>query len=227
MHAPTQELTALRLGDTAPDFEAESTEGTIRFHEWLGDSWGVLFSHPKDFTPVCTTELGYMARVKPEFDRRNVKLLSLSVDPLNRHDAWAADIEETQGHAPNFPMIGDSDFAVSKLYGMLPANTSGDPLERTPADNQTVRNVFVVGPDKKIELILVYPMTTGRNFDEVLRVIDSLQLTASHKVATPANWKQGEDVIIAGSVTNEAAREIWPEGWDSPKPYIRIVPQPP
>jgi alkyl hydroperoxide reductase subunit AhpC len=226
MHAPTQEVTALRLGDTAPDFQAESTEGTIRFHEWLGDSWGVLFSHPKDFTPVCTTELGYMARVKPEFDRRNVKLLSLSVDPLDRHDAWAVDIEETQGHAPNFPMVGDSDFAISKLYGMLPADTSGDPLERTPADNQTVRNVFVVGPDKKIKLILVYPMTTGRNFDEVLRVIDSLQLTASHKVATPANWKQGEDVIIAGSVTNEAAREIWPGGWDSPKPYIRIVPQP-
>jgi alkyl hydroperoxide reductase subunit AhpC len=226
MHAPTQELTALRIGDTAPDFVAESTEGTIRLHEWLGDSWGVLFSHPKDFTPVCTTELGYMARVKPEFDRRNVKLLGLSVDPVNRHDAWAADIEETQGHAPNFPMIGDSDYAVSKLYGMLPAETSGDPLERTPADNQTVRNVFVVGPDKKIKLILVYPMTTGRNFDEVLRVIDSLQLTAKHRVATPVNWKQGEDVIIAGSVTNEAARELWPEGWESPKPYIRIVPQP-
>jgi alkyl hydroperoxide reductase subunit AhpC len=226
MHAPTQDLTALRIGDTAPDFEAESTEGTIRFHEWLGDSWGVLFSHPKDFTPVCTTELGYMAKVKPEFDRRKVKLLGLSVDPVNRHDAWAADIAETQGHAPNFPIVGDSDFAVSKLYGMLPADTSGDPLERTPADNQTVRNLFVVGPDKKIKLILVYPMTTGRNFDEVLRVIDSLQLTANHKVATPVNWKQGDDVIIAGSVTNEAAHEIWPEGWDSPKPYIRIVPQP-
>ena len=226
MHAPTQELAALRLGDTAPDFEAESTQGTIRFHEWLGDSWGVLFSHPKDFTPVCTTELGYMARIKPEFDRRDVKLLSLSVDPLNRHGAWAADIEETQGHAPNFPMIGDADFAISKLYGMLPADTSGDPLERTPADNQTVRNVFVVGPDKKIKLILVYPMTTGRNFDEVLRVIDSLQLTAGHKVATPANWQPGDDVMIAGSVTNEAAREIWPDGWDAPKPYIRIVPQP-
>jgi alkyl hydroperoxide reductase subunit AhpC len=226
MHAPTQELTALRLGDTAPDFEAESTEGTIRFHEWLGDSWGVLFSHPKDFTPVCATEIGYMARVKPEFDRRGVKLLGLSVDPVARHESWAVDIEETQGHAPNFPMIGDGDFAVSKLYGMLPADTSGDPLERTPADNQTVRNVFVVGPDKKIKLILVYPMTTGRNFDEILRVIDSLQLTADHKVATPANWTQGEDVFIAGSVTNEAAREIWPEGWEAPKPYIRIVPQP-
>jgi thioredoxin-dependent peroxiredoxin len=226
MHAPTQELAALRLGDTAPDFEAESTEGTIRFHEWLGDSWGVLFSHPKDFTPVCTTELGYMAKVKPEFERRHVKLLGLSVDPVDRHDAWSADIEETQGHAPNFPMIGDADFAVSKLYGMLPADTSGDPLERTPADNQTVRNVFVVGPDKKIKLILVYPMTTGRNFDEVLRVVDSLQLTANHKVATPVNWKQGDDVIIAGSVSDDAAREIYPEGWDSPKPYIRIVPQP-
>jgi alkyl hydroperoxide reductase subunit AhpC len=226
MHAPTQELTALRLGDTAPDFEAESTEGTIRFHEWLGDSWGVLFSHPKDFTPVCATEIGYMARVKPEFDRRGVKLLGLSVDPVARHESWAIDIEETQGHAPNFPMIGDGDFAVSKLYGMLPADTSGDPLERTPADNQTVRNVFVIGPDKKIKLILVYPMTTGRNFDEILRVIDSLQLTANHKVATPANWKQGENVFIAGSVTNEAARELWPEGWDAPKPYIRIVPQP-
>jgi thioredoxin-dependent peroxiredoxin len=226
MHAPTQELTALRLGDTAPDFEAESTEGTIRFHEWLGDSWGVLFSHPKDFTPVCATEIGYMARLKPEFDRRGVKLLGLSVDPVARHESWAVDIEETQGHAPNFPMIGDGDFAVSKLYGMLPADTSGDPLERTPADNQTVRNVFVVGPDKKIKLILVYPMTTGRNFDEILRVIDSLQLTANHKVATPANWQQGEDVLIAGSVTNEAARELWPEGWDAPKPYIRIVPQP-
>jgi len=226
MHAPTQELTALRLGDTAPDFEAESTEGTIRFHEWLGDSWGVLFSHPKDFTPVCATEIGYMARVKPEFDRRGVKLLGLSVDPVARHESWAVDIEETQGYAPNFPMIGDGDFAVSKLYGMLPADTAGDPLERTPADNQTVRNVFVVGPDKKIKLILVYPMTTGRNFDEILRVIDSLQLTANHRVATPANWTQGEDVLIAGSVTNEAARELWPEGWDAPKPYIRIVPQP-
>jgi thioredoxin-dependent peroxiredoxin len=226
MHAPTQELTALRIGDTAPDFEAESTEGTIRFHEWLGDSWGVLFSHPKDFTPVCTTELGYMARAKPEFDRRNVKLLGLSVDPVNRHDAWAADIEETQGHAPNFPMIGDSDFAVSKLYGMLPADTSGDPLERTPADNQTVRNVFVVGPDKKIKLILVYPMTTGRNFDEVLRVIDSLQLTATHRVATPVNWRQGEDVIIAASVSDDEAKEVYPEGWEASRPYIRIVPQP-
>ena len=226
MHAPTQELTALRIGDTAPDFEAASTEGTIRFHEWLGASWGVLFSHPKDFTPVCTTELGSMAKARPEFDRRNVKLLGLSVDPVHRHRAWAVDIQETQGHAPNFPIIGDSDYAVAKLYGMLPADTSGDPLERTPADNQTVRNLFVVGPDKKIKLILVYPMTTGRNFAEVLRVIDSLQLTAGHKVATPANWKPGQDVFIAGSVNNEAAREIWPEGWDAPKPYMRIVPQP-
>jgi thioredoxin-dependent peroxiredoxin len=217
---------SLQIGDTAPDFEAQTTEGTINFHEWIGDSWAVLFSHPKDFTPVCTTELGYMARIKPEFDRRDVKLLSLSVDPLNRHGAWSADIEETQGHAPNFPMIGDADFAISKLYGMLPADTSGDPLERTPADNQTVRNVFVVGPDKKIKLILVYPMTTGRNFDEVIRVIDSLQLTADHKVATPANWKQGEDVFIAGSVSDDEAREIYPDGWKSPRPYIRIVPAP-
>jgi alkyl hydroperoxide reductase subunit AhpC len=219
-------MTALRIGDTAPDFEAESTEGTIRFHEWVGDSWAVLFSHPKDFTPVCTTELGYMARIRPEFDRRGVKLLGLSVDPVSNHAKWADDIEETQGHAPNFPLIGDGDFVVSKLYGMLPADTAGDPLERTPADNQTVRNLFVIGPDKKIKLILVYPMTTGRNFDEVLRVIDSLQLTANHKVATPVNWRQGEDVIIAGSVTNEAAAELYPEGWESPKPYIRIVPQP-
>jgi alkyl hydroperoxide reductase subunit AhpC len=225
MHAPTQELTTLRIGDTAPDFEAESTEGTIRLHEWLGDSWGVLFSHPKDFTPVCTTEIGSMARAKPEFDRRGVKLLGLSVDPVSRHEAWAPDIVETQGVAPNFPIIGDADYAVCKLYGMLPAETAGDPLDRTPADNQTVRNVFVIGPDKKIKLILVYPMTTGRNFAEVLRVIDSLQLTADHKVATPANWKQGEDVIIAGSVSDDAAREIF-GSWDSPKPYIRIVPQP-
>ena len=217
---------ALQIGDTAPDFEAETTEGPIRFHDWIGDSWAVLFSHPKDFTPVCTTELGYMAQIKPDFDSRNVKIIGLSVDPTDRHAEWAKDIEETQGTAPNYPIISDADFEVSKLYGMLAADTSGDPLERTPADNQTVRNVLVIGPDKKIKLILVYPMTTGRNFDEVLRVIDSLQLTANHKVATPVNWKQGEDVIIAGSVSDDAAKEIYPDGWESPKPYIRIVPQP-
>ena len=217
---------ALQIGDTAPDFEAETTEGRIGFHSWLGDSWGVLFSHPKDFTPVCTTELGYMAKIKPDFDRRNVKVIGLSVDPVDKHADWSKDIEETQGHAPNYPMIGDADFNVSKLYGMLPADTSGDPASRTPADNQTVRNVFVVGPDKKVKLILVYPMTTGRNFDEVLRVIDSLQLTANHKVATPVNWKNGEDVIISGSVSQEEAEQTYPDGWESPKPYIRIVPQP-
>ena len=217
---------ALQLGDTAPDFEAETTEGRISFHDWIGDSWAVLFSHPKDFTPVCTTELGYMAKIKPEFDRRGVKIIGLSVDPTNRHSEWAKDIEETQGQAPNYPLIADVDFQVSKLYGMLPANTSGDPLERTPADNQTVRNVFVIGPDKKIKLILVYPMTTGRNFDEVLRVIDSLQLTAKHKVATPVNWQQGESVIIAGSVSDDEAKATYPDGWESPRPYIRIVPQP-
>ena len=211
---------------TAPDFEAETTQGRIRFHDWLGNSWGVLFSHPKDFTPVCTTELGYMARIKPEFDKRGVKIIGLSVDPVDRHAGWSKDIEETQGFAPNYPMIADTDYNVSKLYGMLPAAVSGDPTKRTPADNQTVRNVFVVGPDKKIKLILVYPMTTGRNFDEVLRVIDSLQLTANHKVATPVNWQQGDDVIIAGSVSNDQAKEIWPDGWNEPKPYIRIVPQP-
>ncbi len=216
----------LQLGGTAPDFEAETTEGRIHFHDWIGDSWAVLFSHPKDFTPVCTTELGYMAKIKPEFDRRNVKIIGLSVDPVGNHAKWAADIEETQGHAPNYPMIGDVDFNVSKLYGMLPADTSGDPLARTPADNQTVRNVFVIGPDKKVKLVLVYPMTTGRNFDEVLRVIDSLQLTAKHKVSTPVNWQQGEDVIIAGSVSNEEATETYPDGWKEPRPYIRIVPQP-
>jgi len=216
----------LKLGDVAPDFEAETTEGPISFHDWIGDSWAVLFSHPKNFTPVCTTELGYMAQIKPEFDRRNVKIIGLSVDPIEQHPAWAADIEETQGTAPNYPLIGDSDFTVSKLYDMLPADVSGDPAERTPADNQTVRNVFVIGPDKKIKLILVYPMTTGRNFDEVLRVIDSLQLTAKHKVATPVNWSQGEDVIIAGSVSEDEARETYPDGWESPRPYIRIVPQP-
>jgi alkyl hydroperoxide reductase subunit AhpC len=216
----------LQIGDSAPDFEAETTEGRIGFHDWLDGSWAVLFSHPKDFTPVCTTELGTMARLKPEFDRRNVKIIAVSVDPTGRHEEWAKDIEETQGHAPNYPIIGDDDFNVSKLYGMLPAETEGDPLVRTPADNQTVRNVFVIGPDKKVKLVLVYPMTTGRNFDEVLRVIDSLQLTAKHKVATPANWQQGEDVIIAGSVSNDEARETYPDGWEEPRPYIRIVPQP-
>jgi thioredoxin-dependent peroxiredoxin len=221
-----EDSVTIQLGETAPDFEAETTEGPISFHDWIGDSWAVLFSHPKDFTPVCTTELGYMARIKPEFDRRNVKVIGLSVDPVGNHADWARDIEETQGHAPNYPIIGDADFEVSKLYGMLPATVEGDPLERTPADNQTVRNVFVVGPDKKVKLVLVYPMTTGRNFDEVLRVIDSLQLTAEHKVATPANWQQGEDVIIAGSVSDEEAKETYPDGWESPRPYIRIVPQP-
>ena len=216
---------ALQIGDTAPDFEAQTTEGRIRFHDWIGDSWAVLFSHPKDFTPVCTTELGYMAKIQPEFARRNVKIVGLSVDATGDHEAWAQDIEETQGHAPNYPIIGDADFNVSKLYGMLPRETSGDAKARTPADNQTVRNVFVIGPGKKIKLILVYPMTTGRNFDEVLRVIDSLQLTATHKVATPVNWRQGEDVIIAGSVSDDEARDIFGE-WESPKPYIRIVPQP-
>jgi alkyl hydroperoxide reductase subunit AhpC len=217
---------ALQLNDTAPDFEAETTDGHISFHEWIGDSWAVLFSHPKDFTPVCTTELGYMARIKPEFDRRGVKVIGLSVDPLDRHADWAKDIEETQGTAPNYPIISDADFKVSKLYGMLASSVEGDPLVRTPADNQAVRNVFVIGPDKKIKLILIYPMTTGRNFDEVLRVIDSLQLTAKHKVATPAQWQQGDKVIIAGSVSNDQAKELWPEGWEEPKPYIRIVPQP-
>jgi alkyl hydroperoxide reductase subunit AhpC len=217
---------ALQLGETAPDFEADTTEGRIRFHEWLGDSWGVLFSHPKDFTPVCTTELGYMARIKPEFDKRGVKIIGLSVDPVDRHAKWAEDIKETQGVAPNFPMIGDQDLSISKLYGMLPASASGTSEGRTPADNQTVRNVFVVGPDKKIKLILVYPMTTGRNFDEVLRVIDSMQLTAKHRVATPVNRKQGEEVIIAGSVSDDEAKTIYPDGWKSPRPYIRIVPQP-
>jgi len=216
----------IRINDTAPNFTAQTTEGTIDFHDWIGDSWAVLFSHPKDFTPVCTTELGYMASINGEFQKRGVKIIGLSVDAIDRHELWADDIEETQGTRPNFPMIGDTDFNVSKLYDMLPAEISGDPLERTPADNQTVRNVFVIGPDKKIKLVLAYPMTTGRNFDEVLRVIDSLQLTAKHKVATPAQWQQGGDVIIAGSVNNEQAKEIWPEGWKEPKPYIRIVPQP-
>jgi thioredoxin-dependent peroxiredoxin len=217
---------ALQLGDTAPDFEADTTEGSIKFHDWLGDSWAVLFSHPKDFTPVCTTELGYMANIEPEFAKRGVKIIGLSIDPLDKHEDWAKDIEETQGTAPNYPIISDTDFNVAKLYGMLPAGVSGDAADRTPADNQTVRNVFVIGPDKKIKLILVYPMTTGRNFDEVLRVIDSLQLTAEHKVATPAQWRQGDDVIISGSVSNDQAKEIYPDGWEEPRPYIRIVPQP-
>ena len=217
---------SLQINDGAPDFEAETTEGRIRFHDLIGDSWAVLFSHPKDFTPVCTTELGYMAKIKHEFDKRGVKIIGLSVDPLDRHSGWASDIKETQGFAPNYPIIADVDYNVSKLYGMLPAAVSGDPTKRTPADNQTVRNVFVIGPDKKTKLILVYPMTTGRNFDEVLRVIDSLQLTARHKVATPVNWKNGEEVIIAGSVTDEEAKKQYPLGWRAPRPYIRIVPQP-
>jgi thioredoxin-dependent peroxiredoxin len=215
----------LSIGSVAPDFTAETTQGPINFHDWIGNGWAILFSHPKDFTPVCTTELGYMAKLKPEFDKRNVKIIGLSVDPVDNHEKWAKDIEETQGTAPNYPMIGDKDFKVSKLYGMLAADVEGDPTDRTPADNQTVRNVFVIGPDKKIKLLLVYPMTTGRNFDEVLRVVDSLQLTANNKVATPAQWQQGDDVIIAGSVNNEQAKEIFGE-WEEPKPYIRIVPQP-
>ena len=215
----------LQLGDTAPDFDADTTDGRLNFYDWLGDSWAVLFSHPKDFTPVCTTELGYLARLKPEFDRRGVKVMGLSVDAVADHERWAQDIEETQGARPNYPIIGDADFAVSKLYGMLPVSTSGEAAQRTPADNQTVRNVFVIGPDRTVKLVLVYPMTTGRNFDEVLRVVDSLQLTAKHRVATPVNWKQGEDVIIAGSVSNDEAAEIFGT-WSSPKAYIRIVPQP-
>jgi alkyl hydroperoxide reductase subunit AhpC len=217
---------ALQLGEVAPDFEAETTSGPIRFHDWIGDSWAVLFSHPKDFTPVCTTELGYMAKLKPEFDKRNTKIIGLSVDPIDRHSKWSEDIKETQGYAPNYPMIGDTDLKISKLYGMLPASLSGGAEGRTAADNMTVRNVFVIGPDKKVKLIIVYPMTTGRNFDEVLRVIDSLQLTAKHKVATPVNWKHGEDVIIAGSVSDDDAKKTYPDGWKAPKPYIRIVPQP-
>jgi alkyl hydroperoxide reductase subunit AhpC len=210
----------------APDFEAETTEGRIRFHEWLGDSWGVLFSHPKDFTPVCTTELGYMARLKPEFDKRNVKVIGLSVDPVTSHAKWATDIKETQGHAPNYPMIGDTELEVAKAWGMLPADLEGSCEGRTPADNQTVRNVFVIGPDKKVKLIIVYPMTTGRNFDEVLRVIDSLQLNAKHRVATPANWKPGDEVILTAVITDEEAKKLYPDGWKTPRPYIRIVPQP-
>jgi thioredoxin-dependent peroxiredoxin len=217
---------SLRINDTAPDFEADTTEGRISFHDWLGDSWGVLFSHPRDFTPVCTTELGYMAKIKPDFDSRNVKIVGLSVDPVDNHARWAADIEETQGTAPNYPMIADTDFNVAKLYGMLPADVSGDPTERTAAQNATLRNVFVIGPDKQIKLVLIYPMSAGRNFDEVLRVIDSLQLTANHKVSTPAQWQDGDDVIISGSVSDDDAKATYPDGWRSPKPYIRIVPQP-
>jgi thioredoxin-dependent peroxiredoxin len=216
----------LRIGDTAPDFMAQTTDGAISFHTWIGDSWAMLFSHPKDFTPVCTTELGTLARLKPEFDKRGVKLMGLSVDPVDKHSQWSHDIKETQGHAPNYPMIGDTDYNVSKLYNMLPASISGDPAKRTPADNATVRTVFIIGPDKKIKLALAYPMTTGRNFTEILRAIDSLQLTAKHRVATPADWKQGEDVIIAGSVSDDEAKSIYPQGWKAPKPYIRIVPYP-
>jgi alkyl hydroperoxide reductase subunit AhpC len=217
---------ALQLGEVAPDFEAETTQGPIKFHEWIGDSWAVLFSHPKDFTPVCTTELGYMAKLKPEFDKRNTKIIGLSVDPVDKHSKWSDDIKDTQGYAPNYPMIGDPDLKVSKAYGMLPATLSGGSEGRTAADNMTVRNVFVIGPDKKVKLVIVYPMTTGRNFDEVLRVIDSLQLTAKHKVATPVNWKPGEDVIIASSVSDDDAKKTYPDGWTAPRPYIRIVSQP-
>ena len=217
---------SLQIGQVVPDFEADTTEGHIKFHDWIGDSWAVLFSHPKDFTPVCTTELGAMAKLKSEFDKRNTKVIGLSVDPVSSHTKWADDIRETQGAAPNYPMIGDTTLAISKLYGMLPASTEGTCDGRTAADNQTVRNVFVIGPDKKVKLLIAYPMTTGRNFDEVLRVIDSLQLTAKHKVATPANWKQGEDVIIAGSVSDDDAKKTYPDGWKAPRPYIRIVPAP-
>ena len=217
---------SLRIGDVAPDFEAETTEGRIRFHEWIGDSWAIIFSHPKDFTPVCTTELGYMAKLKPEFEKRNTKIIGLSVDPVDNHAKWAADIAETQGTAPNYPMIGDTDLSISKLYNMLPAESGSTSAGRTAMDNMTVRTVFVIGPDKKIKLMISYPMTTGRNFDEVLRVLDSMQMTAKHRVATPVNWKQGDDVIIAGSVSDDEAKKIYPDGWKAPKPYIRIVPQP-
>ncbi|MFL6281016.1 MAG: peroxiredoxin [Vicinamibacterales bacterium] len=217
---------SIRIGDQAPNFKAQTTEGPIDFHQWIGDSWAVLFSHPKDFTPVCTTELGYMAKLKPEFDKRGVKIIGLSVDPVDKHKQWAQDIKETQGHAPNYPMIADTDLSISKAYDMLPADLDGSCEGRTPADNQTVRTVFVIGPDKKVKLQLAYPMSTGRNFDEVLRVVDSLQLTARHKVSTPVNWKQGDEVIIAGSVSDDEARKTYPSGWKSPKPYIRIVPQP-
>jgi len=217
---------ALQIGDVAPDFEADTTEGRMRFHEWLGHSWGVVFSHPKDFTPVCTTELGYLAKIKPEFDKRNTKIVGLSVDPVDNHSRWSHDIAETQGHAPNYPMIGDTELTIAKAWGMLPASLEGTCDGRTAADNQTVRTVFVVGPDKKIKLIIAYPMTTGRNFDEVLRVLDSLQLTANYKVSTPANWKPGDEVIIAGSVSDEEAKTTYPQGWKAPRPYMRIVPQP-
>ncbi len=217
---------SIRIGDQAPNFKAQTTEGLIDFHQWIGDSWAVLFSHPKDFTPVCTTELGYMAKLKPEFDKRGVKIIGLSVDPVDKHHQWAQDIKETQGHAPNYPMIGDTDLSISKAYDMLPADLAGSCEGRTPSDNQTVRTVFVIGPDKKVKLQLAYPMSTGRNFDEVLRVIDSLQLTAKHKVSTPVNWKHGEDVIISGAVSEDEAKKTYPNGWKSPKPYIRIVPQP-
>ena len=217
---------ALTIGDTAPNFTAQTTEGEIDFHDWIGDNWAVLFSHPRDFTPVCTTELGYMASIKPEFDARGTKIIGLSVDPIDNHEKWAADIKASQGTAPNYPMIADTDFSISKAYGMLPADVDGDPTKRTPAQNATLRNVFVIGPDKKIKLILIYPMTTGRNFDEVLRVIDSLRLTAEHQVATPAQWQQGEDVIIAGSVSDEQAKERYPDGWETPLPYMRVVPAP-
>ena len=217
---------ALTIGDTAPDFTAQTTEGEISFHDWIGGSWAVLFSHPRDFTPVCTTELGYMASIKPEFDRRDTKIIGISTDPVDNHGKWAEDIEKSQGTAPNYPMISDSDHSIAKAYGMLPADVEGDPTQRTPAQNATLRNVFVVGPDKKIKLILVYPMTTGRNFDEVLRVIDSLRLTAEHQLATPAQWQPGDDVIIAGSVSDEQAKERYPDGWEQPLPYMRIVPSP-
>jgi len=217
---------SLRIGELAPDFEADTTQGPIKFHEWIGDSWAVLFSHPKDFTPVCTTELGYMAKLKPEFDKRNTKIIGLSVDPVDNHKRWAIDIKETQGHEPNYPMIGDTELEISKKYGMLPADLVGGCDGRTAADNQTVRNVFVIGPDKKIKLIIAYPMSTGRNFDEVLRVIDSMQLTAKHKVGTPVNWKQGDDVIILPSVSDEDAKKVYPQGWKTLKPYLRVVPQP-
>jgi thioredoxin-dependent peroxiredoxin len=217
---------ALQLGDTAPDFTAETTEGPISFHQWLGDSWGVLFSHPKDFTPICTTELGSMAQLKPEFDKRGVKIIGLSVDPVDNHARWAVDIKDSTGYAPNFPMIGDTTLAIAKAWGMLPAATEGTSEGRTAATNQTVRTVFIIGPDKKIKLMLIYPMTTGRNFPEILRVIDSLQLTAGHKVATPANWNPGEDVVIAGSVSDDDAKKIYPDGWRAPRPYLRFVRQP-
>ncbi|KQV89548.1 peroxiredoxin [Pelomonas sp. Root1237] len=217
---------SLRINDIAPDFTAQTTQGEIKFHDWIGDKWAVLFSHPKDFTPVCTTELGYMAKIEPEFTKRNAKLIGLSVDPVDNHHRWAADIEETQGHLPKYPMIGDSDLAVAKLYNMLPADTEGTSEGRTAATNATVRSVFIVGPDKRIKLMLTYPMTTGRNFDEILRVLDSMQLTAKHKVATPVNWKQGDDVIIAGSVSDEDAKTLFPAGWKAPKPYLRITKQP-